>query len=207
MKLTHGAKTVFSIIFAGLVFFAGAYLYLTAATGVTENQMNADAKDMTVPYSPSYPDNAGLLTVFPDNSAALIYLDFSEQRIYTALMDEYTEGVSEYLGYDISHTVFADYSLISGITDRVGGLELELNGEKLRYTGVQITDYLSRTPATNELKRQLISLIFERISKNGFSRDDLVYIIENSDTDLTVPDCFEWPAFISDMALRAVFIN
>ena len=49
---------------------------------------------------------------------------------------------------------------------------------------------LCKEKETNEL---------EKISENGFSKDDFSYIIEYGNTDLTVPVCYDWEKYIKQM--------
>ncbi|MBQ8267756.1 MAG: hypothetical protein IJZ21_05170, partial [Clostridia bacterium] len=99
-----------------------------------------------------------------------------------------------------------DYQLIGGIVDRVGGVNVEVNGETLRYTGVQIIDLISVNP-DEDMKAQVITQIFRQISENNFSKDDFIYIIENSKSNLTVVDCIYWLDYIGEMRGNINFVN
>ena len=93
-----------------------------------------------------------------------------------------------------------------GIIDRIGGIDLTFEEETLRYTGSQVIECLLKDN-TNKVKRQIISQIFEKISKNDFSKDDFVYIIENSKTNLRLIDCIYWIGYLKDMSATVNFIE
>ena len=110
-------------------------------------------------------------------------------------------------GYSVDYLIEGDYDLLSGIIDIAGGIEMENGEEVLRFTGVQVTDILSRTTDREELRRKIISKIIEKIRETGFQKADFLYIIENSNTNLTVPDCYYWSDYITDLCTNARIIN
>ena len=77
----------------------------------------------------------------------------------------------------------------------------------MRYTGVQVCNILAVNKDSIKTKRDVISAIFEKISKNGFSSEVLSCIINNTDTSLSAPDCFEWADYISDMCKSYNIVN
>ncbi len=188
---------------SGLLFFGVAYAYLYY--NFNKSIAEADQKDYTVPYE-RVPENCGIAFVFPNNSAVLVYLDFDNLSIKLFDIENFDSTRPEYNGYNADYTVHTNYEIIEGIIDRIGGANLDYGGEKLRYTGVQVIDLISRG-CDSDLKRQLILEIFEQISKNNFSKDDFVYIIENSESDLSVIDCIYWLDYIKEMSGRISFIN
>lgn len=198
-------KISFIVFACGLTVFFSAYIYLYA--NLKQKEQTAQAKKQDVPYSAEEPKNSGLLINFPDNSRLLVYLDFASQMIFTSIIEDNSVPQKQYYGYTVNYNVNADYNLISAIIDRIGGIELNLDGKELRYTGVQITDIISSKTDISSLKRDIICAVFKKISKNGFSKDDFVYIIENSETDLTVPDCYYWQDYIGEMSSRFVLTN
>ncbi len=197
-------KRAFIFFSCALVFLGSSYAYLKTNLG-SESKQQAEVKDYTVPYE-RIPDDKGIMFVAPDNSGILAYLCFTDSAIRLVNIEYYDESQSEYFGYEVDFTVKTDFELIAGIIDRVGGINLEKDGQILRYTGVQIIDMISVNYDAN-IKTQIISAVFTQISKNGFSKEDFVYIIENSDTNLTVPDCYYWPDRIADMSRRVGFVN
>ena len=92
-----------------------------------------------------------------------------------------------------------DYTLVAGIVDAVGGIELEYGDEELFYTGVQVENILTSKIIDTDTRAEIIEKILSKIAKNGFFREDFLYLTENSETNLTVPDCYYWQDFISDV--------
>jgi len=181
----------------------GAYFYLEFSL----NTADADNSESNIPYAAPLPDSTGVLLSLPDNTGYMFYIDFNGEQILTAVIDDTDNAISDYFGYPVSYSVKADYNLIEGLIDKLGGLELYDNGETLRYTGVQILNKLHSTPNNSDLKREIVKIFFNRIAEVGFSKDDLVYIIQNSDTNLTIPECYYWPPYIADISNNLRFIN
>ncbi len=201
--LKKSIRNLFVFLCCGLLFFFSAYLYLY--TGI-EKSKNAEVKENTVPYEKAVPEDTGLLIKFESGSAVMIFLDFSYERAFAAVIDDYTDGAELRLGYDIQYTFNANNTFLEGLVDRLGGIDLDIENAPMRYTGVQVTDLVSRND-DGELKRQILSGILTKISKVGFSTEDFVYMIENSDTALTVPDCIYWAEHVGNMCMRYMIIN
>lgn len=202
-KIIYALKVLAVSVACAAVLFGVGYGYLQYS--LTPNETEAEAKDFSVPYT-AVEANQGVLFSFPDGSGVLIYLDFSIPRTTAVIMDECDPNRGAYSGYPANFTVAADYPLIGGIIDRVGGVELDIDGERLRYTGVQVQELLS-VGCSGELREAIVTQVVEKISQDGFATDDFVYIIENSDTDLTVPDCYTWAQQMKEMCARANIIH
>lgn len=180
-----------------------AYLYLELSLKTAE----ADNSESNVPYAAPLPDATGILLKLPDKSGYMFYFDFSGGCISVAQIENCEEPLSNYCGYPISFTIDADYFLLEGIIDRIGGLEIYSDGEMLRHTGIQVIEKVHSTVENSKLKRELIKTFFKKISETGITKSDFVYIIENSETDLTVPDCYFWPPYITEIAKNTRIIN
>ncbi len=192
------------IIFLCLCLFLGlsyAYLYFNFNNDIKAT----DEKDNTVPYR-NLPDNAGVAFLLPYDSAVLMYLDFEKEYINVINIEQYDEYNHLYYGYNVDFTVEIDYPLIGEIVDMVGGVEISLDNKIMRYTGIQIIDFISTNMQSN-IKNDIINEIFSRISKNGFSKDDFIYIIENSNSDLSVVDCVYWFTYLDQMFCNINFVN
>lgn len=128
----------------------------------------------------------------------LFYLDFEEKSV-TVIASEIYDDAESVKGFPVDFTVEADYDLVSGIIDIVGGIELSIDGEKLIYTGVQVVEVFNTAENSNELKEEIIRKVLHKISQNGFLRKDFLYITENSNTNLTVPDFYYWQDYVSEI--------
>lgn len=180
-----------------------AYAYLDK--NLQKKAENIDKKDYTVPYE-KLPDNKGIAFVLPDNCAVLAYLDFEEKSVKVLQIENFDDVGGEYFGYTCDYTVNVDYNLLSGIIDRTGGVNLNQNGETLRFTGVQVVDLLS-VDNSGDIKKQLPHEIFNQISNNGFSKDDFLYLIKNADTDLKITDCIYWIDYFDKITKNVIFVN
>ena len=181
------------------LFVGGGYFYLRQNFKETENKVSS------IPYSFSAPENKGIMLDICDN-LTFLYLDFGEERLKVIIPPE-ADYNGEIFGYPIDFTVKTDYRFVSRLIDCADGIELEISGETLRYTGVQISDILSRTVDTSELKRKIIIALLEKIGKNGLDGEFFNYLVESADTDITVPDCYYWERYITKLCKNGVIIN
>lgn len=188
----------FCIICCSL-FVGGGYFYLRQNFKETENKVSS------VPYSFSAPESKGIMLEIC-GSPTYLYLDFYEERLKVIIPPEKEYGENIY-GYPIDFTVMTDYRFVAAVIDYADGIELNLDGEALRYTGVQISDILSRTVDVSELKRSIITALMKKIGENGIDGEVFDYIIENTETDITVPDCYNWEKYIAILCKNGGIIN
>ncbi len=174
--------------------------------GISDNERVADNKAPGVPYySQTPPDTAGILFRFTGGGSVFLNLDFYEEKISVILFDTKTvkQSVLDY-GYTVTYTVDTDYIFLAELIDRFGGIEMELEGSLLRYTGVQVTDLLQNKQVD---KRQVISVMLQKISKNGFSKNDLLYIIKNTTTELNFPSGYPYIEPLPKICRNVSFVN
>ena len=196
-------KNILAIFLCGVLFFGASYAYLHF--NINKGATKAEQKNYDVPYK-LLPENSGIAFVLPDNSAVITYLDFEKNRIDVVNVEKYDETNDLYYGYTADYKAEINYELIGGVIDRIGGINVEVEGEKLRYTGVQAIDLISEN-LNNDIKGQILTEIFKQISKNNFSKDDFIYIIENSKSDLSLLDCIYWLDYIDEMCQNINFIG
>lgn len=177
----------------------GGYFYLRKNFKETENKVSS------IPYSFSVPENKGIMLDVCD-SLTFLYLDFEEEKL-KVIIPPGTEYEGEIFGYPINFTVKTDYSFVAEAVDCADGIELDIRGETLRYTGIQVADILSRTVDTSELKRQIITALMGKIGENGIDSEIFNFIVENTDTDITVPDCYYWERYITKLCKNGGIIN
>lgn len=186
-------KRAVIILMCMTVFAGSAYLYLRY------DQLNrqTDLEQSLVPYS-SVPESAAILLNLP-HGRFWLHLDFESLTltVKNQIPDEFTDD--EYF------TVSADERLTAGMIDRVGGIELLTDGELLRFTGHQVTELLNSSVDPTELRNAAIKEYLKKAGEVGISRQDLVFMIENSETDLTVPDCFYWPEYTAELCRNCKF--
>ena len=60
---------------------------------------------------------------------------------------------------------------------------------------------------SEQLLRKIIPAILRSVAENGLEDEAFNYIIDKSDTDLTVPDCLTWRNYISRLCENGRIIN
>lgn len=195
------------LIFFGciIVFLSASFFYLKH--GLDEKNNAVAKSESSVPYQKSNCENTCLVFCLDDGSAVMIYLDFSSNKVISAVMYDYSEKDEKTLGYTADFKIYADWNLVAGIIDRIGGIELDINGESLRLTGVQTVDLISSGGVTFDLYRSILLSVYKRIARVGLSNADLVYIIENGKTDMSMPDCYYWQDLLPELFSRSSIIN
>ncbi len=205
----HKSLTMFFTVFISCfaLFFSSAYIYIDR--NLFKEEKGAISPESRVPYQKIPCDNTCLLLKFPDNTALTLYLDFSSTRIAAAVYDNYQNGDEKRLGYTADFKLTFTPEALSSVIDLFGGVELCLNqqNEKYRYTGIQIYELASTGKITPTIYREILVAVFENISKVGISKSDLVFLIENTDTALTVPDCYYWPQYLPELFKSAQIVN
>lgn len=191
------------VLICALIFFGCSYFYLNKNLKTAE--MPAGKNRENVPYRET-PENCGLRFFLPGKKVMLIFLDFTEQISYIINIDSNNTAGNAYAGYGFSYDFTLDYSVLSELFDRLGGLDLDINGEALRLTGVEVCDRLCRDNSGN-FAFNVANAVCGRLAADGFSGDDFVYLLENSGTNLTVPVCIYWQPHIKKMFANAVFVN
>lgn len=185
---------------AGIIFVGGGYLYLNRELSTVEN------KTYSVPYYSPAPENAGVMFRI-GQQGVLVYLDFEDNNIRFVYDTKDTPTGGLLYGYTVDYTVESDFDLLSGIVDILGGIELERDGEILRYTGVQVSELLLKNNCDRDLCDEVILKITEKVKNTGFQNEDFLYIIENSSTDLSLPDCYYWREYISALCGNVQIVN
>ena len=191
-------KALFWGFLAVLVFVGVGLSYVSSEKKVAQNETES------VPYYLAYPESKGVLFEFLGDKA-FFYFDFEGQSLSVIYPDE--EYEKEIYGYPIDFMVSADYSLLEYIIDAVGGITLKRGEESLNLTGVQVSDILETSPERDELCREITEQIVFGISKQGFNRESVLYIVENSETNLTVPDCYYWSEYLKEVCSLPRFVN
>ncbi len=178
-------KRILIILSSGLIFFGVAYGYLSYSF---KKSTAADQKEYSVPYR-QIPQNTAVLVILPSGKCLSVVLDFQNMEIKVS--DQAFDG-DDYYSLTLSEAALA------GIIDRIGGVNITIDGETYRYTGAQITECI-KGGCDGELFTQIVTQIFTQISKNGFSKSDFVYLLEGVKTNLTVVDCISWIGYIKEM--------
>lgn len=181
------------------LFVGGGYIYLHRSFKPAKGNASK------IPYTFSAPDNKGIMTELCGDPTFL-YFNFEDEKL-TVIIPPDSDYRDEIYGYPIDFKVKSDYSLLAAVIDYAGGIELSDGDTVLRYTGVQISDMLSRTADISELKRNIITALIAQIAESGIDEEVFSYIIENTETNLTVPDCFNWAQYMNKLCRNGGIIN
>lgn len=190
-------RTVFLTSILLVFFVAFGYMFLSSKVTLAEQ------KQEKVPYYEPIPQNVSVLLTVLD-SKTLFFLDFEKENMRVLSVGE-EDGYTFY-GYSADFYAECDLNTVSGIIDIIGGIELEINDEKLNYTGTQVKEILEYN-TDKTMETEILKKTIEKISKTGFSKEDFLYIIKNSNTNLTVPDCYNWEKYIGKLCKNAIFVN
>ena len=184
---------VFLLCFELIILGCG-YLYLDSRLKKT----TANEPINSIPYYTQIPENKTvLLTVCQDK--ILIYLNFKEELINIIFL----ENDAESYGYTVDYNLSCDYEMVGYLVDIAGGIEID----NLRYTGVQIIEMLEYNEQGIGTKQLITQNIIEGIANRGFTKENLLYIIENSETDLGFAESFDWVDFIPKLCRLVRFVN
>ena len=173
---------------------------------VNKKQTQADSNVQSVPYYEEQPpDNAGLLFRFKDNGSVFLNFDFYEAKVSIIFFDgKITKQTVLDYGYTLTAAFDTDYIFLSEFIDRFGGLELQSGGQMLRYTGVQVVELLEKGEIS---KKAAMSAILGKIAQNGFSKNDLTFIIKNTQTELSFPEGYPLIAPLPNTCRTLNFVN
>ena len=200
-KLNLIFKVTAVSLMAGVMFFAVGYSYLT----VTQKEDVTDNSVSSVPYY-SVPENAGVMFEIGSRKT-FIYLDFEEENASVIFADDLKNYNDEIYGYCVDYRIKTDDELLAGIIDILGGIDIEFENETLNCTGIQVLELIQTENDTATFRRKVTEKIIERIGEKGMMGEDFLYIIENSKTNLTLPDCYFWAEHIANLCKRVRYVN
>ena len=200
-KLNLFFKATAISLLAGVVFFGAGYSYLTVSKSeeVTDNSVSS------VPYY-SIPENAGVLFE-TEKGKTFLYFDFEEENLNVIFADGLKVQSDNIYGYCLDYTVKTTEEVLAGIIDIVGGLDLEFEQETLNCTGMQVISFLNKQNDLENARRSVTKKIIDKIGEIGLSSEDFLYILENSETNLTLPDCYFWAEYMSVLCKKANYVN
>ena len=196
-KVKRYISNVLFLIFFGSVVFSAGYLYLDNKINGIDVLENAE----NVPYYETLPQDSTIMFNICDDSI-LVNLNFSEKSIKVISAEENAKNQDTVYGYNIDYYLNCNYKTVGYLTDIAGGIELE--GE--RYTGVQITDLLEYSAVSKDTKKLITEKIIMGIAEKGFTKEDMLYIIENADTNLKFASAYTWIDYIKELCKFPVIV-
>ena len=202
MKKQTILSVFLAVVCSAAIFVAFIFIFLNEPVSLVKGNTQS------VPYGTYYDsESCGFLVRFRDGNAVFLNFDFEDSKTSVLLLPNGTGSdiVSTY-GYTGYKTIDTDYAFLARFADRLGGIELNDGEKSYKYTGVQLKDRLSST-TDKELRRQIIERFLGCFYSRGLTKEDLVFIIENTNTELNFPDAYNLAPAISDVSKTINFIN
>ena len=152
-----------------------------------------------------YPASKGLLLTFEDSSGVFIYLDFSSLLTHTYIFEENAEENAKKLPFFKDYTINADSDFLYSLCDRLGGIEIaDSKGETTLFFSPALREFVEE--GLNDEKRlQICVSFFDKFAKSGLSSEDFMFIIEDTQGNLSYSVCYDWIPHIKEMFCNYVF--
>ena len=152
-----------------------------------------------------YPSSKGLLFLSENGSGAFIFLDFSSISTYLYIFPENPEENAALLPYVTDAVFHIDADFLPSFCDRLGGIELtEQNGDTSLYFSPSIISFCE-TGLNTEKMLQLCISFFDKIAKTGLSSEDFMFIIEETDSNISFSVCYDWIPYIKEMCQNVIY--
>ena len=190
-------KTLVICTICCAVFIGTGYLYLEGSTSKTDNGAEQ------VPYY-SVPQNCGVV-IEVGGDLTFLYLAFEDGRIIVVPKGEEADFLR--YGYTVDYLLSTNFKMVAGLVDRLGGIDIAKDTEVYSYTGTQVENLLSFSSEIYNDKIIVLQGLLQKIAEVGLTADDLLYIISQSETKLTLPDCYFWAEHLKNICKNAVFID
>ncbi len=156
-------------------------------TPVAENTPN-------IPYGQT-PENTVVFLSAMEDKGLLIYLNFEDERVNAFIYDKDCEKEIQNSGYEVNYRIEADLEFIAALCDRLGGVVLETENGKYRFSSVALRQELEENNQIDNLQK-ITEAFFYKISKLGLSSNDFKFIMNNTKTNLNYPTCYGWIDFL-----------
>ena len=147
-----------------------------------------------IPYG-STPENCVIYLSVTEGKGLLMYLDFENKRVTTHIYEKDCETEIQNSGYEVNYLIEADIDFIGNLNDRLGGIVLEKNGGKYRFSSVALIQEIEENSNIDNLQK-ITEAFFDKISKLGLSSNDFKFIMNNTKTNLNYPTCYGWIDFL-----------
>lgn len=198
-KIVIAAMSVFAAILGFFTFIA--ILLLPAEIAPPKQSVHENIEG--IGYT-KYPSSRGLLFLGEDGSGVFIFLDFSSISTYLYVFPENAEENTELLPYvtDAVFNIKSDF--LPRLSDRLGGIEMtDETGEKSICFSSSLMVFCEEKLNYDKLLQLCISF-FEKISKIGLSSEDIMFIIEETDSNISFSVCYDWIPHIKEMFCNVI---
>ncbi len=201
-------KTVLQII---SVILASALIFTAFVFAVTRTKplVSVEVPKNDIVYEPpiDYPKDTTVLFNLEDGFSLCLKLEFEKGFISALILENANQKAFEGFGFYATETVDLSYKSLMDFIDTIDGINLDIFGEEMRYTGVQVCNIIAVNKDHIETKIKILKAIFNKIYKIGFSSDALYCIMNNTNNTLSVPDCYGWTDYLGEMCNRYNIVN
>ncbi len=196
----------FKILVSSIAFAAVLILTFSITLGVKSKTVNDPIEK--VPYKISEaPLFWGVLINFAGGKSLYLAFDAENNDTSVLLLPEMASesAVTEY-GYAVNTVSKADLDFLSLLIDSFGGIELNSDGETFNFTGVQVSEMLRKSNDI-EFKKRIANKLLVKIKEQGFKKEDILLLIENTDTNLTFPEGYYLDETVNNSLGSIRFVN
>lgn len=205
-------KKRMSVYLKILVTCAALTLVLAAVFGISVGLSTAqpvNEPEEKIPYyTTEAPEEYGLLISFEGGGSIFFCFDRLGEETSVILLENLAtrNNVAEF-GYEVDAACGANYDFLAELIDRFGGIELNTDTDgRLKYTGVQVTEMLSRT-TDREFRRRVAERLCENMKESGVTNGDMLFLLENTENQLSYPDLYYLPDTVNAALSSVVFVN
>ncbi|MCQ2449497.1 MAG: hypothetical protein MJ132_04840, partial [Clostridia bacterium] len=185
-RLKRFLQTAVVLMLCLTVFGGMAFLYLRFVPPA--KMITTDTAQHEILYELP-PENAAVICRMPSGKAVTFSLDFAENTL-TVFNVENGESLSAN-----RYVCVLDRELLIDLIDRVGGLEMEIEGQKLRLPGVQAISFFERRPTAGN-RQKLLYAFTKQVARYGLDRDDLQALFQNGSPTLPDAALQGWPQYL-----------
>ncbi len=194
-RLKRFIQTAVALMLCLTVFGGMAFLYLRFVPPA--KLITTDTAQHEIPYELP-PENADIICRMPSGKAVTFSLDFAENTL-TVFNAKDGERRSEN-----RYICVLDRESLIDLIDRVGGLEMEIEGQKLRLPGVQAISFFERRP-TEENRQKLLYAFTKQVARYGLDRVDLQALFQNGTPTLPEAALQGWPQYLPAVFSTVIF--
>ncbi len=196
---------IIAVLLASALLFGGMTFLLTRSQLLIGVNIPKEKEPYEAPVE--YPPDITLLFTFEDGYGVAMSLHFANGFLSAVILESPDSETAAVYGYFIDRTVHCSFTFLQTFIDTLDGLTLTVTGEPLRYTGVQVCDYLLSNKDNIAVKCAVLSAVFDKIHQNGFSNETLSCIINHTKTDLCRPDCYGWTEYVGPLCSGYNIVN
>lgn len=151
-----------------------------------------------------HPSSKGLLFLSEDGSGIYLFLDFSSISTYLYIFPENAGEKAALLPYVTDGVFNIKSDFLPRFCDRLGGIEMsDETGEKNLWFSASLMSFCEKRLSYDEML-QLCFSFFNKISKTGLSSEDIMFIIEETDSNISYSVCYDWIPYIKEMFCNVI---